>query len=328
MDFNEKESKQWSRMGPRAMFGQFMLDIAEKNNDLMVLSAGLRRSSGLERFKSKHPDKYLDIGISEQNLIGVAAGLARDGYKVFVTSFAPFLSMRASEQIRMNLGYMEHGVNVVALGSGLSMAYLGNSHFGLEDIAIMRSIPNINISSPADCAEMGKILNDYAFSNHGPSYIRLTGIPGYPSLYEKNYDYKFEKPVTLKNGKDLLILSTGSVTVQSLLATRILSNNGVEAELINVHTLKPLSNQIVEKLKLFEKVVTIEEHSIFGGLYSIIAEKVATNCSNTKLFPIALPDAFGPTGTYNYLLDYHGLTSEKIAKKILKISQEKNLVSD
>ena len=100
MVFNEKESKQWSRMGPRAMFGQFMLDIAEKNNDLMVLSAGLRRSSGLERFKSKHPDKYLDIGISEQNLIGVAAGLARDGYKVFVTSFAPFLSMRASEQAR------------------------------------------------------------------------------------------------------------------------------------------------------------------------------------------------------------------------------------
>ena len=130
MVFDEKESKQWSRMGPRAMFGQFMLDIAEKNNDLMVLSAGLRRSSGLERFKSKHPDKYLDIGISEQNLIGVASGLARDGYKVFVTSFAPFLSMRASEQIRMNLGYMKHGVNVVALGSGLSMAYLGNSHFG------------------------------------------------------------------------------------------------------------------------------------------------------------------------------------------------------
>ena len=328
MVFNEKESKQWSRMGPRAMFGQFMLDIAEKNNDLMVLSAGLRRSSGLERFKSKHPDKYLDIGISEQNLIGVAAGLAREGYKVFVTSFAPFLSMRASEQIRMNLGYMKHGVNVVALGSGLSMAYLGNSHFGLEDIAIMRSIPNINISSPADCGEMGKILNDYASNSHGPSYIRLTGIPGYPALYEKNYDYKFGKPVTLKSGNDLLILSTGSIVVQSLLATKILNKNGINAELMNVHTLKPFSDQIVEKLKLFNQVVTVEEHTIFGGLNSIVAEKIATNCPKTNLFPIALPDAFGPTGTYNYLLDYHGLTGEKIAKKILKIFQEQKFDSD
>ena len=321
MVFNEKESKQWSRMGPRAMFGQFMLDIAEKNNDLMVLSAGLRRSSGLERLKSKHPDKYLDIGISEQNLIGVAAGLARDGYKVFVTSFAPFLSMRASEQIRMNLGYMKHEVNVVALGSGLSMAYLGNSHFGLEDISIMRSIPNINISSPADCSEMGKMLNDYASNSHGPSYIRLTGIPGYPAVYEKNYDYKFGVPVTLKHGKDLLILSTGSMVAQSLIAIKILNENDIDTELINVHTLKPLSDQIVEKLKLFNRVVTIEEHSIIGGLNSIIAEKIASNCPKTNLFPIALPDAFGPTGTYNYLLDYHGLTGQKIAQKVLKFFQ-------
>ena len=146
-NFEEKKIKQWSRLGPRAMFGNFMLEIAEKNKKLMVLSANLGRSSGLDRFKAKYPEQYLDVGISEQNLIGVASGLAKEGYKVFVTSFAPFLSMRASEQIRMNLGYMELGVNVVALGSGLSMGYLGNSHFGLEDVAIMRAIPNINISA-------------------------------------------------------------------------------------------------------------------------------------------------------------------------------------
>ena len=189
-DFDLKDSRQWSRMGPRAMFGQFMLDIADKNEDLMVLSADLGRSSGLDRFKAKHPKKYLSVGISEQNLIGVAAGLAKEGFKVFATSFAPFLSMRASEQIRMNLGYMKLPVNLVALGSGVSMGYLGNSHFGLEDIAIMRTVPGLNISSPADCGEMGKILYDYAFKNLGPSYIRLTGTPGYPSVYEKNYQYK------------------------------------------------------------------------------------------------------------------------------------------
>ncbi len=316
--FDLKDSKQWSRMGPRAMFGQFMLDIAEKNEKLMVLSADLGRSSGLDRFKIKYPKKYLSVGISEQNLIGIASGLAKEGFKVFVTSFAPFLSMRASEQIRMNLGYMKLPVNLVALGSGVSMGYLGNSHFGLEDIGIMRSIPGMNISSPADCGEMGKILYDYAFNDFGPSYIRLTSIPGYPAVYEKDYKYKFGEPVTLKEGKDILIISTGSMVSQSIIASKILSEKNIDAEVINVHTLKPFNKKIFEKLNRFNHVVTVEEHSIIGGLASIVSEKIATNCLNTLLTSIALPDSFGPTGTYNYLLDFHGLTGEKIAGKILK----------
>ena len=146
-------------MGPRAMCGNFMLELAEKNENLMVMSANLGRSSGLDRYKAKYPDKYLDVGISEQNLIGVASGLAKEGFKVFVTSFAPFLSMRASEQVRMNLGYMKSNVKAVAIGSGVSMAMLGNSHFGLEDASIMRSIPNIVVLSPADCVEIFKVVH-------------------------------------------------------------------------------------------------------------------------------------------------------------------------
>ncbi len=316
-NFDEKNSRQWSRMGPRAMFGQFMLDIAKKNKDLMVLSADLGRSSGLDRFKSIYPEKYLSVGISEQNLIGVAAGLAKEGLKVFVTSFAPFLSMRASEQIRMNLGYMKLPVNLVALGSGVSMGYLGNSHFGLEDVAIMRSIPNLNISCPADCGEMGKVLNDFSDNNYGPSYIRLTGVPGSPQVYKNDYSYKFGKPVILKEGKDVLILATGSMVAQSLIAEKILNENGVNAEIINVHTLKPVSEEINEKLSLFQSIVTIEEHSIIGGLHSIIAEKIAANFSKANLLPISLPDKFGPTGTYKYLLEHHGLVGDKIAENIL-----------
>tara|TARA_B100000965_G_scaffold406811_1_gene448909 strand:- start:7228 stop:8199 length:972 start_codon:yes stop_codon:yes gene_type:complete len=318
-DFDLKDSKQWSRMGPRAVFGQFMLEIAEKNENLMVLSADLGRSSGLDRFKSKYPKKYLSVGISEQNLIGVAAGLAKEGFKVFVTSFAPFLSMRASEQIRMNLGYMKLPVNLVALGSGVSMGYLGNSHFGLEDIAIMRTIPGLNISSPADCSEMGKILYDYAFNNLGPSYIRLTGIPGYPAVYEKNYQYKFGEPITLRSGKDVLVLSTGSMVSQSILASNILSEKNISTELINIHTLKPFNEKITEKLNKFNHIITVEEHSVVGGLASIISDKIAKYSINTTLTSIALPDAFGPTGTYNYLLDYHGLTGKKISDKILSV---------
>ena len=132
-------------MGPRAMFGQFMLDIAKTNKDLMVLSADLGRSSGLDRFKKQYPEKYLSVGISEQNLIGVASGLAKEGFKVFVTSFAPFLSMRASEQIRMNLGYMNQKVCMVGLASGLILGNLGFTHCCIEDVGILRTIPNITI---------------------------------------------------------------------------------------------------------------------------------------------------------------------------------------
>jgi transketolase len=318
-NFNENDSKQWSRMGPRAMFGQFMLDIAKTNKNLMVLSADLGRSSGLDRFKKQYPEKYLSVGISEQNLIGVASGLAKEGFKVFVTSFAPFLSMRASEQIRMNLGYMKLPVNLVALGSGVSMGYLGNSHFGLEDIGVMRTIPGLNISSPADCGELRNILYDYAFENRGPSYIRLTGIPGYPAAYKETYSYRFGEPVTLNNGKDILILSTGSIVSQSLVACENLLKKNISAELINIHTLKPFSEKLIKKFDNFSNIITVEEHSIIGGLSSIIAEKIAKSNCKSKLTSIALPDSFGPTGTYNYLLDFHGLTGHKITEKILNV---------
>jgi len=320
--FSITDAVQWSRMGPRAMFGQFMLEIAKTNNKLMVLSADLGRSSGLERFKKKFPEKYLSVGISEQNLIGVASGLAKEGYKVFVTSFAPFLSMRASEQVRMNLGYMNLPVNMVALGSGVSMGYLGNSHFGLEDIAIMRSIPNINISSPADCGELGKILYDYAFNNLGPSYIRLTGVPNSPLIYDKDYNYEFKKLITLQKGKDLLILSTGSMVAQSLIALQILHKQNINCEVVNIHTLKPIDEKIINLLRKFKEIITVEEHFTIGGLGSIVAENIAKHSFKCRLLTIGLPNSFGPTGTYNYLINYHGLNGPKIAKKILKFHKK------
>ena len=314
-------AQSYSRFGPRALFGQFMMEIAKSNKKLMVLSADLGRSSGLDRFKKEFPDKYLSVGISEQNLVGVAAGLAKEGYKVFVTSFAPFLSMRAIEQVRMNLGYMELPVNLVALGSGISMGFLGNSHYGLEDISMIRSIPNINISSPADGIELKKILNDYVSNNRGPSYIRLTGIPGSPFVYEKDYKYKFNKYVSLKKGKDLLILATGSIVSQALIASNLLMNSKIEPTLVNLNTLKPIDKNIYKLIKSFKNIVTIEEHSIIGGLSSIISEIISKNKLNPKLLNIALPDNFDKSGSYNYLLDYHGLTGVKIAKRVVKFLQ-------
>jgi len=263
------------------------------------------------------------VGISEQNLVGVAAGLADEGFKVFITSFAPFLSMRASEQIRMNLGYMKHNVNLVALGSGLSMGFLGNSHFGLEDIAIMRTIPNLNVTCPADCSELGKVLDDYAFNDRGPSYIRLTGIPGSKNLYDKNYSYKFGKNITINKGNDILILSYGSVLGQARISVEALKKMNISVQLVNVVSLKPIDDSVITLLKKYKKIVTIEEHTSVGGLSTIMSEKLIKNQINSKLFSISLPDKFGPTGTYDYLLKYHALDSDSITKKIIKIFKKK-----
>ena len=319
MNFNSTDAKQWLRMGPRAMFGQFMINIAKKNKKLMVLSADLGRSSGLARFKVEFPKQYISVGISEQNLVGVAAGLADEGFKVFVTSFAPFLSMRASEQIRMNLGYMKHNVNLVALGSGLSMGFLGNSHFGLEDIAVMRTIPNLNVTCPSDCAELGKVLDDYAFNDRGPSYIRLTGIPGSKNVYDKNFQYKFGKNITITKGNDILILSHGSILGQVKLSVKALKKKNISVQLINVISLKPIDDNIISLFKKYKKIITIEEHTSVGGLGNIMAEKILENKINIELSSISLPDKFGPTGTYDYLLKYHGLDSDNITKKIIKL---------
>ena len=319
MNFNSTDTKQWSRMGPRAMFGRFMLDIAKKNKKLIILSADLGRSSGLARFKIEFPNQYISIGISEQNLVGVASGLADEGYKVFVTSFAPFLSMRASEQIRMNLGYMKHNVNLVALGSGLSMGFLGNSHFGLEDIAIMRTIPNLNITCPADCSELGKVLNDYAFNDRGPSYIRLTGVPGSVNVYEKNYKYRFGKNITLSKGSDVLILSHGSILGQIKLSLNILKKSKISAELVNIVSLKPIDESIIKLLSKYKKIITFEEHTTVGGLGSIIAEKILKYKINSQLYSFSLPDKFGPTAKYDHLLKYHGLDASGITKKIINL---------
>lgn len=320
-NINKSKAETWASMGPRAMFGQFMLDLANRVDNLMVLSGDLGRSSGLDRFKKKFPDKYLSVGICEQNLVGVASGLSREGYKVFITSFAPFLSMRASEQIRMNLGYMKHNVNIIALGSGVSMAYLGNSHFGLEDINYIRSIPGINISCPADSAEMGKMLYDYALNERGPSYIRLTGVPGIKNVYQKNYNYRFGKAVNIFKGKEILILSHGSIVSNCVQAVQDLKKDNVNCSLININTLNPLDQSIFKKIDSHKYVIVIEEHSSIGGLYTIISEYLVKRGIKKKIFSLNLGKKFGPTGTYNYLLEHHGLSAKKIKKFINKVTR-------
>ena len=317
LELTPKNTRQWSRFGSRAVFGQAILSLAETKKNLMVLSADLGGSSGLKRFIKSYPDNYLNVGISEQNMIGMAAGLSREGFIVFVTSFAPFLSMRSGEQVRMNMGYMDANIKAVALGSGVAMSFLGNSHYGLEDASIMRSIPNLTVVSPADCAEIVKTVFAAA-EFEGPMYIRLTGEVNNPAVYMDDYDFEIGKAITLHKGSDISIFSNGTMVYESLEAAKNLDLEGISANVVNMHTIKPLDTSVIDKAVASSKlIVTIEEHSVIGGLGSAIAEYKTGLCNTPPQLIIGLPDKFGKVGEHRFLLDKYGLTAEHITERIL-----------
>ena len=316
MIINESKINLWSKLGSRATFGQALLSVAEDNPNVLAMSADLGNSSGLKPFIRKYPSKFINVGIAEQNLIGVAAGLAKEGFVPYVTSFAPFLSMRASEQIRMELGYMQFNVKVVALGSGLAMGFLGNSHYGLEDVSVMRAIPGLTVVSPADCTEIVKVVQ--AAAHHkGPMYIRLTGGVNNPIVYKNDYKYELGKAIKLKDGDDIAIVCSGTMVHQSLQAAAELAESNIHAEVINMHTIKPLDTAKLEALVASGKpLVSVEEHTIVGGLGSAIAEFLTTLKKYVPHKIIGLEDKFGKTAQYEHLLKLHGLNSSGIANSV------------
>jgi transketolase len=318
LELTPRNAQQWSRFGSRAVFGLAILSLAETKKDLMVLSADLGGSSGLSRFKNKYPDSYVNIGISEQNMIGVAAGLAKEGFVVFATSFAPFIAMRASEQIRMNLGYMNLNVKAVAIGSGVSMAFLGNSHYGIEDASIMRSIPNLTVVSPADCGEIVKAV--FASAEYkGPIYIRLTGETNNPVVYKEDYNFEIGKAITHREGSEITIIANGTMVYESLEAAKLIEAEGFSPTVVNMHTIKPLDTSVIDKAIASSKlIVSVEEHSIIGGLGGAIAEYKTTLVNAPPQLILGLPDKFGKVGEHRYLLEKYGLTSKHIAETIMK----------
>ena len=318
MEITSKNARQWSRLGSRGVFGQAILSLAETKKDLMVLSADLGSSSGLSRFKNAFPDKFINIGISEQNMIGVAAGLAKEGSVVFATSFAPFIAMRASEQIRMNMGYMDLNIKAVAIGSGIAMAFLGNSHYGIEDASIMRSIPNLTVVSPADCGEIVKTV--FAAAEYeGPMYIRLSGEANNPVVYKEDYNFEIGKAITLREGSEITIIANGTMVYESLEAAKILELEGLSATVVNMHTIKPLDTSVIDKAVASSKlIVSVEEHSVIGGLGGAISEYKTSLRNAPPQLIIGLPDKFGKVGEHRYLLEKYGLTAKQIAEKIVK----------
>lgn len=314
---DNKTIRQLSQIGMRGAFGQLINEMARSNPDIMVLSADLGMTSGLAQFMENFPEQFLNVGIAEQNMIGVATGMRLKGYRVFATSFAPFATARCLEQIRVNLGEMKVPVTVVGIASGFEIEQFGNSHYGFDDISYMRSISEMTILSPADTTELAKIMSvllDY----DKPTYLRLTKMVRKGLVYKEDYDYMIGKANILKNIGDITIIATGSIVHTSLqVASDLEESLGVSCGVIDLHTIKPIDEAIIKNVaKSSQLVVTLEEHILTGGMGSAVAEILSAHKHQCYLYSIGVADVHPYVGDYEYLLKAYGLDKESIVKHI------------
>lgn len=305
-----------SRLSSRGAFGEILKELEPKINNLMVVVADVMTSARLVEFQKQAPEKLINVGIAEQNMIGIAAGLASEDFNVFATTFAPFASMRCFEALRTQLGYMNLNVKVVGLLSGFAGGTFGNTHYGLEDLAITRAIPNMTVLSPADCVETIKSV-EAAAHHFGPVYIRLSGVNGSPCVYKEDYDYKIGKGIVLSEGDDVAFIATGTMVYEALRASKALTKDGISCTVVDMHTIKPLDTELLDKLFSSHKlIVTVEEHSIIGGLGSVVAEYKTKFPNAPAQLILGIPDNFEKAGDYNYMLNKCGLTAPKIVDTI------------
>lgn len=318
IEFCPKNIKRWMMMGTRNAFGAFLTETAADHPELFAMTADFTKSTGLAKFKELYPRQFLSAGIAEQNMVSLASGLASEGHNVFACSFASFVTTRCYEQVKVNLGYMQHNVKLVGIASGLGVSHQGNTHFGLDDVSLMRAIPNLTIVVPSDCTEVAKATLALA-EMEGPAYLRLVGEGFIPIVNDDDYEFRIGKGIIKRDGKDVLIIANGTMVSQSLKVAKELSEkNGIEATVINMHTVKPLDTQIIlDNISDKKLIVTVEEGQINGGLGSAVSEYVASVGNAPKLLRLGINDIFPHAGSYNYLLEQCGLDVESIKNIII-----------
>ena len=298
-----------------AIFGIYLPDQIENIPKVNVLSADMSVAASLDRLICQYPENFTEVGIAEQNLIGIAAGLAAEGFVPVAVAQAAFISMRAFEMVRQYLGYMQNKVVLIGLNAGFYLQYFGNTHYCVEDLAILRSIPGMTVLSPADAGEAVLAFGE-ALKCKGPVYIRLTGGSQIPVVYNERCDFEIGKDIVLREGSDVCIFATGACVGHSLQAADILRESGIEAKVVDVHTLKPFDKETVELSKNSKLFVSVEEHSVIGGLGSAIADCISMKKGFPPLYKLGVNDTFSKPGDYDYLMLQHRLTPEMIAEDI------------
>lgn len=306
-----------SKIATREAYGKALARIGQENENIVVLDADLSKSTKTADFKKVCPERFINMGIAEGNMMTVAAGLAACGKIPFASTFAMFAAGRAFEQIRNSICYPKLNVKVCATHAGITVGEDGASHQSVEDISLMRSIPNMVVISPSDAVEAEAAI-EAVTKYDGPCYVRL-GRSGV-SVINDNNDYKFEigKGITLREGKDVSIIATGIMVEAALEAANLLAEEGIKARVINIHTIKPIDEEIITKAaRETGLIITAEEHSIIGGLGSAVAEVVTSNLP-VPVIRVGIKDTFGESGKPAELLKAYGLTTEDIIKAVKK----------
>lgn len=309
----------WSRLGQRgSFFGIAMPEIADRKENLKLLTADLAILSGMERFQKSHPDKFLNVGIAEQNMIGIAAGLAMEGDCVFATTYASFIAVRSLEHVRQHMSHLKCNIKIVGSSAGVTAAKSGVSHWATEDLAFIRALPNLTVLSPADSLEAIKMA-EYAADTNIPIYIRLSGGLNCPIVYKEDYTFKPGKLIPLKAGSDIAVISTGLMVSESLKAAQILDTENISCAVYNMNTIKPIDQENLTKIfQNYKLIVTVEEHNIIGGMGSAVAEFKSTQNKTPRQVFIGIPDSYAEAGSPRYVWEQTGLTDELIAKRIKK----------
>lgn len=309
------------KIATREAYGNALAKFGEKY-DIVVLDADLSKSTKTETFKKKFPERFFNMGISEADMAATAAGMATCGKTVFISTFAVFAAGRAFDQVRNSICYPNLNVKIGATHAGISVGEDGASHQSVEDIAMMRAIPNMTVISPADAVETEAAV-EAAIKHDGPVYIRL-GRLAVPVLFDpETYRFELGKGVILKDGTDMTIIATGLMLFEAIKAAEQLASKGISVRVVNIHTVKPIdSDLIVKAAQETGAIVTAEEHNICGGLGSAVAEVVSTRCP-VPVGMVGIKDKFGRSGKPDELMKMYGLTADDISAKAAEVLKMK-----
>ncbi len=300
------------KMATRQAYGEALVEIGEKNKSLIVMDADLSKSTMTVSFSKAYPDRFFNMGIAEQNMYGVAAGLAASGKTVVASTFAMFATGRAFEIIRNSIGYPHLNVKICATHAGVTVGEDGASHQAIEDIALMRSIPGMVVLNPSDGVSAKKAI-EAAIEMDGPCYVRL-GRASVPVIYDEDLDFEIGKGITVQDGKDVTVIATGIMVNEAMKAAEQLKAEGISVRVIDIHTIKPIDQDIIIKAaKETKGIVTAEEHSVIGGLGSAVAE-VTSKEAPVKIKMVGIQDRFGQSGKPDELMKEYNITADDIVK--------------
>ncbi len=309
-------------MEMRQLFAQELEKAMSENENIVIINADLAKPNGMSKICEKYPDRSINVGVAEQNMASIAAGMSSYGFVPFICTFTPFATRRICDQIAISICYAKQNVKIIGSDPGISAEYNGGTHMSFEDIGVLRSIPNMVIFEPVDNVQL-KNMFPQILDYNGPVYIRMLRKTA-PEIFSENEKFNLFKSKLIKEGTDVSIFCSGLMVSETLEANEILKEKGINAEIINIHTIKPIDEEsIIASAKKTGAVVTVENHNIIGGLRSAVAEVLAEN-HPVPLRSIGIKDAFGQVGKMPYLKETYNMTAKDIVKAVISVLESKN----